>query len=315
MRIHCCVLNDALEGVNGYIDQEESKQNERAMILITWNVQWCRGVDGRVDPERIVREATCLADFDVLCVQEIADNFPAPLLKGNTDDNQFDRLAVLLPDYTAVAGVAVDHPGEGGRRRRFGNMILSRLPVLQTFRHLLPYPVSADAKSMPRTAVEAVVRTRFGELRVINTHLEYYSYSQRGSQVEALRSLYAEGYGHARCGLITDASSGPFHSFLRPAETVICGDFNMISDDSLLARMAEPFYGGTPALFDAWCVLHPGRPHAATFNIYDTEQSGEPESDRDFVFVNELLRAHLRAIRIDRETKASDHQPIIVTFE
>ena len=47
------------------------------MKLITWNVQWCRGVDGRVDPARIVAEAKRLADFDVLCLQEIADNFPA----------------------------------------------------------------------------------------------------------------------------------------------------------------------------------------------------------------------------------------------
>ena len=27
------------------------------MKLMTWNVQWCRGVDGRVDPARIVAEA------------------------------------------------------------------------------------------------------------------------------------------------------------------------------------------------------------------------------------------------------------------
>ena len=53
------------------------------MILITWNVQWCRGVDGRVDPARIVAEAKALADFDVLCLQEIADNFPHPRLPGS----------------------------------------------------------------------------------------------------------------------------------------------------------------------------------------------------------------------------------------
>ena len=25
------------------------------MRLLSWNIQWCRGVDGRVDPERIAR--------------------------------------------------------------------------------------------------------------------------------------------------------------------------------------------------------------------------------------------------------------------
>ena len=48
------------------------------MVIITWNVQWCRGVDQRVDPSRIVAHAKALADFDVLCLQEIASNFPDP---------------------------------------------------------------------------------------------------------------------------------------------------------------------------------------------------------------------------------------------
>ena len=63
------------------------------MILITWNVQWCRGVDGRVDPSRIVAEAKKLADFDVLCLQEIADNFPHPRLAGSAGEDQFARAA------------------------------------------------------------------------------------------------------------------------------------------------------------------------------------------------------------------------------
>ena len=41
------------------------------MILITWNVQWCRGVDGRVDPARIVSAAKDLADFEDV-IREIA---------------------------------------------------------------------------------------------------------------------------------------------------------------------------------------------------------------------------------------------------
>jgi endonuclease/exonuclease/phosphatase family metal-dependent hydrolase len=36
------------------------------MILIQWNVQWCRGIDGKVDPERIVDGARAMGDFDVL---------------------------------------------------------------------------------------------------------------------------------------------------------------------------------------------------------------------------------------------------------
>ena len=184
------------------------------MKLITWNVQWCRGVDGRVDPARVVAEAKRLADFDVLCLQEVADNFPDPLLAGSSGEDQFVALASLLPGYTAVPGVAVDQQGEGGRRRRFGNMIVSRLPVLQTFRHLLPYPADHDVPSMPRVAVEAVVAAPFGDVRVITSHLEYYSLAKRTAQVEALRSIYAEGHAYAGNPRTAHEEVGPYLSLI-----------------------------------------------------------------------------------------------------
>jgi endonuclease/exonuclease/phosphatase family metal-dependent hydrolase len=43
------------------------------MKLITWNIQWCRGCDGLVDPVRIIHTVRQLADFDVLCLQEVSD--------------------------------------------------------------------------------------------------------------------------------------------------------------------------------------------------------------------------------------------------
>jgi endonuclease/exonuclease/phosphatase family metal-dependent hydrolase len=284
------------------------------MILITWNVQWCRGVDGRVDPARIVAEAKALADFDVLCLQEIADNFPDPRLAGNTDQNQFATLAALLPDHTPVAGVAVDHPGDGARRRRFGNLILSRLPVRQAYRHLLPSPIDPGINGMPRIAVEACVGAPFGDVRVVTTHLEYYSPRQRAAQVEALRTLYAEGHGHARAGSIVDESGGPFHTYLRPAATIVTGDFNLEPDDPLHARMAAPFADGTPPLCDAWEARHPGVPHPSTFKIYEKEVPGEPELHCDFIFVSEGLKPRLAEVRVDRDTQAADHQPVVLTL-
>lgn len=285
------------------------------MKLITWNVQWCRGVDGRVDAARIARVANELADFDVLCLQEIADNFPDPRLAGNTDEDQFARLAALLPDCAAVPGIAVDHPAEGGRRRRFGNLVLSRLPVRQAYRHLLPSPIDPGVNGMPRIAVEAVVAAPFGEVRVITTHLEYYSQKQRSAQVDALRAIYAEGCGHARAGTITDTSGGPFHTHLRPAATIVTGDFNLEPDDPLHARMLAPFADGTPRLVDAWEQAHPGTPHPSTFKIYEKEIPGEPELHCDFIFVSEGIAARIADVRVDRQTQAADHQPVVLTLD
>jgi endonuclease/exonuclease/phosphatase family metal-dependent hydrolase len=284
------------------------------MKLITWNVQWCRGVDTRVDPARIVREARAIADFDVLCLQEIANNFPDPRLPGSRGENQFAEISRLLPRYQPVPGVAVDVPTEEGGRRHFGNMILSRLPVGQVFRHLLPYPVDPGVNGMPRIAVEAIVRAPFGGVRVITTHLEYYGRKKRAAQVEALRAIYADGSGHARLGGVTDTDGGPFHTYPRPSATIITGDFNLEPDDPLHARLLEPFDDGTPPLADAWEVAHPGEAHPSTFKIYEKEIPDEPEQHCDFIFVSADLAARVDSIRVDQKTQASDHQPVVVTL-
>ncbi|TAK47754.1 MAG: endonuclease, partial [Betaproteobacteria bacterium] len=39
------------------------------MRLLQWNIQWCRGMDGVVDPARIARLARELCDPDVCCFQ------------------------------------------------------------------------------------------------------------------------------------------------------------------------------------------------------------------------------------------------------
>lgn len=284
------------------------------MILVTWNVQWCRGVDGVVDPSRIVAEAKRLADFDVLCMQEIADNYPDPRLAGSDGEDQFARFAQLLPQFNAIPGVAVDQPGDDGRRRRFGNIILSRLPVRQVYRHLLPYPLDPGVPGMPRIAIEAIVASEFGDVRVITTHLEYYSAKQRMAQVEALRSIYAAGHAYARDGKVTVRNGGPFRTFVRPRETIITGDCNFEPDSPEHRRMLAPFDGEPPSLLDAWDLAHPGASHPATFKIYEKKQPDEPELHCDLIFVSEELRSRVRDVRVDQKTQASDHQPVVLTL-
>jgi len=284
------------------------------MDLITWNVQWCRGVDLVVDAARIVAHARRLADFDVLCLQEIADNYPDPRLGGNDGDDQFARLAQLLPGFTAIPGVAVDQPADDGRRRRFGNMILSRLPVVQVYRHLLPYPLDAGVPGMPRIAIEAIVRTASGDVRVVTTHLEYYSARQRMAQVDALRAIYAEGHAYARDAAVTIDDGGPFQTFVRPRATVITGDCNFEPDSPEYRRMLAPFDDATPPLVDAWHVAHPGIAHPSTFKIYQKDEPTDPELHCDFIFVGDELRPRVRAVRVDGQTQASDHQPVILSL-
>ncbi|MFO1298798.1 MAG: endonuclease/exonuclease/phosphatase family protein [Burkholderiaceae bacterium] len=279
------------------------------MKLITWNIQWCRGCDGRVDPARIVAHARALADFDVLCLQEVAANFPG--LDGSRGENQFEWLARLLPGYTPVPAAAVDTLAPGGTRRAFGNMILSRLPVAQALRIQLPWPSDPHAKSMPRVLLEATVETPLGPIRVMTTHLEYYSGLQRIAQVEAIRARHAEACGHARVDRKLDDSDSPFRGTPQTPSAILTGDFNFRPDDPLHARLQAPLGEGSTGLVDAWQAKHPHAAHPFTNGVHDRVQWPAPYTC-DFVFVSDDLAPRLRAVRVDGDTQASDHQPVLV---
>lgn len=277
------------------------------MRLITWNTQWCRGVDGRVDPARIARDARALADFDVLCLQEIAIGFAS--LPGSTGEDQMALLADALPGFRGFFGAATDRDDGRGGRSRFGNALFTRLPVRQVFRHLLPWPADPDRPSMQRLALEAVLDAPGGPVRVTTTHLEYYSAPQRAAQVEALRHLHAEACAHARAPRKSGEPGSPFALASRPASAIVCGDCNFGPGSTERRRLLAPFDDGTPALRDAWRLVHGERTHAPTVGLHDRSL---PTDTWDFVFVSEDLADRVSACEVGTATQASDHQPVLV---
>jgi endonuclease/exonuclease/phosphatase family metal-dependent hydrolase len=286
------------------------------MKLLSWNIQWCRGVDGRVDPERIARELRAVADADVICLQEVARGFDT--LAGSAGEDQFALLAQAFPGYTAIEGIAVDVPAQAGGRRQFGNLLLSRLPVRQAWRHLLPWPADAAHADMQRVAVEAVIEvpaalSDLGELRVTTTHLAYYAAAQRLAQVDALRGLHATAQGHCQPPARADRSRGPFHWRPRPGAGIVTGDFNCEAGSPGHARMLAPFDDDTPAFRDAWEVTHPGRPHAHTVGLFDTVQWPRALAC-DFVFVSADLAPRIAAVEVDCVSDASDHQAVLLAL-
>ena len=272
------------------------------MKLLQWNIQWCRGMDGKVDPARIARESKELCDPDVCCFQEVAINYDT--LAGSSGEDQPSLLAGHFPGYSAHFAPVVDVPDGKGGRRQFGNMILSRLPVRQLFRHTLPWPPEDKVPSMPRIAVEAVIEAPWGLVSVLGTHLEFFSAKQRAAQVARLIELQDERAAHtvSKPGY----KSGPFEPMQRPAASILCGDFNMRADNPSAAKLRETW-------LDAWSVAHPGKPHAPTFCLFDDTYEKEPYCC-DFVFVTPDLAQRVAAVKVDLETQASDHQPVIVEF-
>jgi endonuclease/exonuclease/phosphatase family metal-dependent hydrolase len=279
------------------------------MKLLSWNIQWGRGLDGRVDLARILQTIHQLGDVDVICLQEVAVNFPG--LPGSRGENQLAELGAGLPGYAAVYGAATDVPDGRGGRSQFGNALFSRLPVGQVWRHLLPWPAEPDMPSMQRIVVEAVVSADIGSLRVMTTHLEYYSQHQREIQIDAIRRLHAEACAMSARASLAEEQGGAFEVFPRPAQAVLCGDMNFPASASERSRILAPFGDATPGFRDAWSVLHPGKAHAPTVGIHPVDFVNQPECF-DFVFVTEGLANRLKAHGIDAGTAASDHQPVWV---
>lgn len=276
--------------------------------IVTWNIQWGLGIDETQNLSRLIGDARAIADFDVLCLQEVSDNFAN--LKGNDGSDQFAELGHLLPGYTAIAGVGLDIPDGAGGRRRFGNMILSRLPVLQVLRYTLPWEAAAT-RNMPRLLLEAVVEAPSGPLRIMTTHLEYSSSELRRAQVEGIREAHRTA--HERHLTPRENGPGTYVRFPTTSSAVLTGDFNMRPEDPVKRRISDPFGNGTPRLLDAWEAAKGASPHPPSFCLF--EQSNGPPHCCDFMFVTEDLASRVSRVAYDQNTQASDHQPVLLELD
>lgn len=279
------------------------------MNLITWNVQWFCGLDGVVSVDRVVDEARAMADFDVLCLQEVAVNYPQ--LAGNAGFDQVAHLRELLPGYQVLFGAAVDEQSGLGPRQQFGNLIATRLPLAQVQHYPLPYPADGGVRSMPRMCSVATVLSPMGPLRVMTTHLEFYSMRQRLAQTQALMDLHTQACAHAVQPPIADESGEPFQSKVHTASAVLCGDFNFEKDGEEYARIQLQPAAGAPRLLDAWAAIHGDTPQDPTFRLFDRRYGPTPICC-DFVFVSENLKPCVQSVQVNTQTRASDHQPVLL---
>lgn len=270
--------------------------------IVTWNIQAGRGCDGVTDLGRIAAATRALGDADVVCFQEVSRNDPE--IASGAD--QAAELGSLFPEFQSffAAGVDRDTPGKN-KRRQFGNLLLSRLPVLQVFRHLLPRPADGGLKHMQRVAIEAVVQAAGGPLRVVTTHLEYYSVKQRRAQIERLRSLQGEISDNAAAP--PAAGQTPYEVLPRPVSLVLCGDFNLLPDD---AEYRLLFSGKDSLLVDAWRKTHPGKAHPPTTGLYDRKQWKKGGHCRDYFALSPDLAPRIASLVMDESSDASDHQAL-----
>lgn len=142
------------------------------IAVATYNVHRCVGRDGRFDPERtlaVLREL----DADAVALQELQWQ-PADAM------HLLQEFALRL-GYAALAGPTLLR-AEG----HYGNAVLTRLPVLDTASVDLSVP---DRE--PRGALDALLDTSGGPLRLIATHLGLRPYERR-LQMRRLLGLRGE---------------------------------------------------------------------------------------------------------------------------
>ena len=279
--------------------------------MLSWNIQWGRGADGRVDLQRTASAIRAAGEFEVICLQEVACKFAG--LAGGAREDELAFFSAAFPDYTPVFGAGLDVPDGRGARSLFGNLLLSRLAVGQVFRHMLPAPADPGVHSMQRVCVEAVLNMARGPLRVLSTHLEYHSQRQRRAQVAALRDLQREAGAQAAAKPPAPmAGSSPgFAQWPRPASAILCGDFNFEPEADEYALLQTPFAEPVPAWRDAWSVCHPQQPHAPSVGLHGAEWPAHAYCC-DYFFVSTDLAPRVTGVEVLVATAASDHQPVVL---
>ena len=281
------------------------------MRLVAYNIQYGTGKDSRVDIDRIVSE---VAEADVIAMQEV-DRYWAR-------SEMVDQVAAIterLPAHHWVYGPGVDLDASirnrngrlVNRRRQFGNLLLSRHPILASKNQLLPKMRFHTQLSLQRTMLDGVIDCPGGLVRVASIHFAHAAEPERLAQVAALRAFQREA---GRDGGVLSGSHANWPegeaSPPWPPQSILLGDFNMSPDEAAYAAMVgsdDPKYGRVTeydGYLDAW-ILQGGAPDGGHTKY-------EPTGNRriDYAFVSPDLAEAVRSVHVDEDAQGSDHQPL-----
>jgi len=273
--------------------------------IVSWNIQYGKGVDGIINLSRIADVINQDGLPDVLCLQEVSRNDPE-IDNGN---DQVEELKLLFPRYNHFFGPSYDRSIGKKKRKQFGNLILSVHSPVQVLYHMLPSPSDPTARFMPRQVTEMVINTGSNSFRIMNTHLEFFSEKQQIAQVNRLREIHKEACEQYHNPGI-DKPKTPFEIINRHEKMIICGDFNFTLESNPYKIMTEPMSHDISNIHDAWDILYPKNNRTPTCGVYDNNQWKEGPHCRDYFFISKILDNKVKRFSVNNETSASDHQPI-----
>lgn len=289
------------------------------MRLISFNIQYGFGSDGRYDLPRV---AEVIQDGDIICLQEVERNWSRTGM-----DDQPAILSDLLPQHHWVYGPAFDMDAstvEAGRvvnrRRQFGTMILSRLPILWSRLWPLPRRRMLDPLNTQNAALEAMIRAPSGPVRVLSIHLAHVGVEERLEEIDFLLAQHTRASHEG--GPWSGTDDEPARNWTEgqaepenPTSAIWMGDFNSEPFSAEYARIC----GATP--------YHPGARYAGGFVDAVAAAGQEPGSlhthekiiagkrrlrQLDHCFVTGDLAGRVKSVTVDNACVASDHHPVFV---
>ena len=214
------------------------------MKLVSYNIQYGFGSDGAT-----IFRAQRGSSWPTIAVQEVGRNW-----QGSNVDDQPELVSRLRPDYHWVYGPAFDMDASErrdgrlvNRRRQFGTMVLSKLPIVWSRLHALPMRRTLRPLNTRNAALECMIRTPAGPVRVLSLHLAHIAAEERLEQIDYLlaqhRRAPSEGgpwsgtdYEPARNW--TSGETEPEN----PLAAIWMGDFNMEPGSAEYRRIV----GSTP---------------------------------------------------------------------
>ncbi len=277
------------------------------MKFVSYNIQYGYGLDGRYDLERAV---SVVRDADVIALQEVERHW-----RRTGFDDQPALIAAMLPEHHWVYGPAFDmdasHRDADGRlvnrRRQFGTMLLSRLPIVWSRLHLLPMRRMTHRLNTQNPALEGMIRTPAGPLRVFSLHLGHIDPAERLEQIDFLlaREARVGVEGGPWSGADDEAHRDWAHGDAEPdapLDAAWMGDFNSQPDSAEYARITGAGFADAASLTGQ---------DPASFYTHERIHEGALQRRRlDYCFVTDGLAGRVRALSVDAGNPASDHFPV-----
>lgn len=169
------------------------------MRAMAFNIHHGVGVDGQPDLRRIADTIESL-QIDVVGVQEVDRRFAA---RSEFADQA--RVLSRMLGMRLAFGAALDlEPASPGKpRRRYGNAILARYPIVRRNNLLLPRTAMVEQRALLRAQIGLGDR----RLDVYTTHLEAHDTGQRALQAGAVATSLASRLGPGL--LLADLNARP----------------------------------------------------------------------------------------------------------